>query len=70
MTDAQTQIGEDLAYLKTLAEEGRGAPVLAGPYMALAGGVFGITSLLAFAIQVGLLPLPAPALGHGPDELD
>jgi hypothetical protein len=31
--------------------------------MALGGGVFGITSLLAFAIQVGLLPLPAPALG-------
>ena len=63
MTDAQTQICEDLAYLKTLAEEGRGASVLAGPYMALGGGVFGITSLLAFAIEVRLLPLPAPALG-------
>jgi hypothetical protein len=31
MMDAQTQIGEDLDYLKTLAEEGRGASVLASP---------------------------------------
>jgi hypothetical protein len=63
MTDAQTKIGDDLDYLKTLAEEGRAAPVLAGPYMALGGGVFGTTSLAAYAIQAGFLPLPASALG-------
>jgi hypothetical protein len=63
MTDAQTKIADDLAYLKTLAEEGRAAPVLAGPYMALGGGVFGITSLVAYAIQSRILPLPASALG-------
>jgi hypothetical protein len=63
MTDAQTKIADDLAYLKTLAEEGRAAPILAGPYIALAGGVFGITSLVHCAIQTRILPLPAPALG-------
>ena len=63
MTDAQTKIADDLAYLKTLAEEGRAAPILAGPYMALAGSVFGITSLVAYAIQTRILPLPASALG-------
>ena len=63
MTDAQIKIADDLAYLKTLAEEGRAAPVLAGPYMALGGGVFGITSVVAYAIQTRILPLPAPALG-------
>ncbi|MFZ4067628.1 MAG: hypothetical protein ACOYKF_08805 [Phenylobacterium sp.] len=63
MTDAQTKIADDLAYLKTLAEEGRAAPILAGPYMALGGGVFGITSLVAYAIQTRILPLPASALG-------
>ncbi|MFM8376053.1 MAG: hypothetical protein ACKN9P_08375 [Phenylobacterium sp.] len=63
MTDAQNTLGEDIAYLKTLAEEGRAAPVLAGPYMALGGGLFGLTSLLAYAITAGFLPLPAQALG-------
>jgi hypothetical protein len=63
MTDVQTKIGDDLAYLKTLAEEGRAAPVLAGPYMALGGGLFGTTSLAAYAIQAGFLPLPASAVG-------
>lgn len=63
MTDVQTKIGDDLAYLKTLAEEGRAAPVLAGPYMALGGGLFGTTSLAAYAIHAGFLPLPASAVG-------
>lgn len=63
MTDAQTQIGEDLAYLKTLAEEGRGAPVLAGPYMALGGGLFGSVSLVQYGILTRALPLPPQALG-------
>lgn len=63
MTDVQNTLGEDIAYLKTLAEEGRAAPVLAGPYMALGGGLFGVTSLLAYAIQAGFLPLPPQALG-------
>lgn len=63
MTDVQNTLGEDIAYLKTLAEEGRAAPVLAGPYMALGGGLFGMTSLLAYAIQGRILPLPPEALG-------
>lgn len=63
MTDVQNTLGEDIAYLKTLAEEGRAAPVLAGPYMALGGGLFGVTSLLAYAIQAGFLPLPPQTLG-------
>jgi hypothetical protein len=63
MTDAQTQIGEDLAYLRTLAEEGRGAPVLAGPYMVLGGGLFGVVSLIQYAVLIRALPIPPQSLG-------
>lgn len=63
MTDAPSKIGEDIAYLKALAEEGRSSAVLAGPYMALGGGLFGVTSLFAYAIQAGFMPLTPQALG-------
>jgi hypothetical protein len=70
MTDPQTQVGEDLAYLRTLAREGQaarileeGPPVFAGPYMALGGALFGTASLLHSAGLAGVLPLPFPALG-------
>lgn len=50
---------DDLAYARTLAEEGRHAPLLGGGYLAL----FGALNLCAFSVQWALLTEQLPALG-------
>lgn len=51
-------IREDLAFMRALAQEGRRAPVLIGPGLLISGVVYGLTSLLAWAICVRLVALP------------
>ena len=50
-------IHDDIAYMRNLAQEGRHAPLLAGPFLVTAGVVFGSTSLIQWAIQSGLVRL-------------
>ncbi|MFN3838463.1 MAG: hypothetical protein ACK4MI_12195 [Brevundimonas sp.] len=50
-------IHDDIAYMRNLAQEGRHAPLLAGPILVTAGVVFGSTSLIQWAIQSGLVRL-------------
>ena len=59
MTQDQMQtLRDDIAFMRALAEEGRRAPMLGGPVMAAAGLIFGIASLIAWAIFTQLLDLP------------
>jgi len=50
-------IQDDIAYMRSLAHEGRHTPLLAGPILVTAGIVFGTTSLIQWAIQSGLVRL-------------
>jgi len=50
---------EDLAYARTLAEEGRHAPLLGGSYLVL----WGVLNALAFTAQYGVLEGLLPANG-------
>ena len=57
MTRETQAIQDDIAYMRSLAHEGRHAPLLAGPILVTAGIVFGTTSLIQWAIQSGLVRL-------------
>ncbi|MFW2342996.1 hypothetical protein [Brevundimonas sp.] len=46
---------DDIAYIRSLAEEGRKTPVLGGGILIVAGAVFGIASLIHFGIDSGLI---------------
>lgn len=45
---------DDIAYIRTLAEEGRRTPLLSGPVLVAAALIFGGASLAQWAIQTGL----------------
>lgn len=45
---------DDIAYIRTLAEEGRRTPLLSGPVLVAAAVIFGGASLAQWAIQTGL----------------
>lgn len=47
----------DIAYVRALAEEGRNAPPLSGPFMVAAALIFGAASLGQWAIQSGLIDI-------------
>jgi len=53
MTDQLKTIQDDIAFLKSLAQEGRGPAVLGGAIMVTAGSVFGAASLIHWAVQSG-----------------
>lgn len=57
MTRETQAIQDDITYMRSLAHEGRHAPLLAGPILVTAGIVFGTTSLIQWAIQSGLVRL-------------
>lgn len=46
---------DDIAYIRALAEEGRNAPPLQGPFLVAAALIFGSASLIQGAIQSGVL---------------
>lgn len=54
---------DDVAWLKSLAESGRNAPLQMGSYLAAGGGWFGAASLALALMQLGVLSLPASAVG-------
>lgn len=56
MTRDQVQsVHDDIAYMKALAEEGRQAPLLGGSVLITAGLVFGLASIVHYAIDSGLI---------------
>ncbi len=58
MTRDQVQsVHDDIAYMKALAQEGRQAPLLAGPIMVAAAIVFGLASIGQWALASGLVEL-------------
>lgn len=59
MTDDQMQsVKDDIAFMRALAAEGQRTPLLGGAIMAAAGVIFGVASLLYWAMTTGLLDLP------------
>ncbi|MFN3538203.1 MAG: hypothetical protein ACK4Y4_12215, partial [Brevundimonas sp.] len=56
MTDDKFKsIHDDIAYMRGLADEGRHAPLLAGPIMVAAALIFGLASLGQWAIVTDVL---------------
>nr|WP_313519851.1 hypothetical protein [Brevundimonas diminuta] len=56
MTRDQVQsVHDDIAYMKALAQEGRQAPLLAGPVMVAAAIVFGLASVAQWVVASGLI---------------
>lgn len=49
-------LASELAYVRSLAEEGATAPLLGGFYYVLWGGLMGLASLIVYAFAAGLLP--------------
>jgi hypothetical protein len=63
MTNDQLQsIRDDIAYVSALAQEGRRTPLLGGAILVAAGVIFGIASLLHWAILSRVLALGPTAL--------
>jgi hypothetical protein len=58
MTQDAQSVREDLAFIKTLAQEGRRAPLMSGRFLLSAGLVYGVTSLVAWAITIRLIDVP------------
>lgn len=58
-----TEREADIAYLRSLAEEGVRSPVHGGSILFAAGLIYGTASLLHWAVAAGLLPLDASAYG-------
>ena len=56
MTRDQVQsVHDDIAYMKALAQEGRRAPLLAGPIMIAAAIVFGLASIAQWFVVSGVI---------------
>lgn len=56
MTDDQLQgVKDDIAYMRSMAQEGRKTPLLGGSILILAGGVFGLASLAHYLIVSGVV---------------
>jgi hypothetical protein len=53
---------EDLARLRSIAEEGRAAPLLGGAHLLLWGGAMTIALLINWAVADGMLPWPGWSL--------
>ena len=53
----QADVHGDIAYLKSLAEEGRHAPVLVGPILVAAAIWFGAATAVQWLIALGRVPL-------------
>lgn len=57
------ELAQDLAYARTLAEEGRHAPLIGGAYLVLFGVLLTISYAAQWAVMAGKLPLPGNMVG-------
>lgn len=58
MNKAQSEeLASELAYVRSLAEEGATAPLVGGFYYVLWGGLMGLASLIVYAFASGALPV-------------
>ncbi|KAK0340771.1 hypothetical protein LTR94_029119, partial [Friedmanniomyces endolithicus] len=57
MTRETQTLQDDIAYLRGLAEDGRDAPLLAGPVLVAAAVIFGAATLGQWALAVDLVAL-------------
>ena len=53
----------DIAWMRQLAEEGGRAPMRGAPILFAAGAIYGVASLVHWAVQTGLLSEPGPIQG-------
>ncbi|GBQ29201.1 hypothetical protein ACLRDC_09925 [Gluconacetobacter sacchari] len=60
-TRPETSLRDDLAFMRALAEAGRSAPLTSGPYFLGAGLLFGLASVVAWAVATGRAGLPPQA---------
>jgi hypothetical protein len=60
MSDQANGLREDVAFMRSMAEQGRRGPLLGGIFLAAAGLIYGTASFLHWGIQTGRLPF-APA---------
>lgn len=51
-----TDLASELAYVRSLAEEGRDAPLVSGAYYLLWGGLMTVAALIVFLVVIGVLP--------------
>lgn len=58
MNETMQTLQADIGFLKAVAEEGRTTPVLGGSILVAAGAVYGVASLLHWAILTGLIAAP------------
>lgn len=56
MTEQMQALRDDIAYMKTLAQAGRGGQILGGSILLMCGLIFSTTSVVAWAIDVRYLP--------------
>ncbi len=62
MTDDQIKsLREDITYMKALADEGSRGPLLGGAILVVAGLVFGVASVVEWAMTTGVLALDGVA---------
>jgi hypothetical protein len=60
---SRDQMLDDLAYARTLAEEGRSAPLVGGAYLVLFGVMLAVCYVLQWAALVGALPGLGTSIG-------
>jgi hypothetical protein len=63
MTDDIAGLRNDIAFLRGLAEEGRGAPKPGGALLFTAGTAYGLASLASWALRTGLVTAPPRTYG-------
>ena len=71
MSDQANGLREDVAFLRSMAEQGRRGPLLGGIFLAAAGLIYGAASFMDWGIETGHLPFAVSdgkncrALEHG-----
>ncbi|MEX0643812.1 MAG: hypothetical protein WD076_00760 [Parvularculaceae bacterium] len=65
MAEQQKDMADELAYVRSLAEEGRNAPLVGGVIYVIWGGLIGSAALVQYAEMAGLFSLKGP-LGWAP----
>lgn len=55
-------LASELAYVRSLAEEGRDAPLVGGIYYLIWGGLMGVAALIVFLVVTGVLALGRPGV--------
>lgn len=55
MTGSNEDLASELAYVRSLAEEGRDAPLIGGRYYVIWGGLMGLAGLVSYLHEIGVL---------------